>query len=97
MKRREFLKHTGITSFLLASGHILFSKLLPDAPVQTSPPNVAQAIEKSIKAGFGEGFRVLSFKDHDRRIHADIEHLENRYTVTSGDLIDWKIIASSVS
>lgn len=97
MKRREFLKLTGMTSFLLASGHILFAKLLPDAPVQTSSPDVVQAIEKAIKAGFGEGFRVLSFKDYDRQIHAEIEHLENRYTVTSGDLLEWKILASSVS
>lgn len=97
MKRREFLKHTGITSFLLASGSVLFAKLLPDASLRTSPPDVAQAIEKAIKAGFGEGFRVLSFQDHDRRIHAEIEHLENRYTVTSGDLLEWKILASSVS
>jgi hypothetical protein len=29
MKRREFLKHTGITSFPLPSGHSLFAKLLP--------------------------------------------------------------------
>jgi hypothetical protein len=97
MQRREFIKLTGITSFLFASGHILFSKLFPASPAQTSPPDIALAIEKSIKAGFGEGFRVVSFQDRGGRIHADIEHLENRYAVTSGNLIEWKILASSVS
>lgn len=97
MKRREFLKHTGITSFLLASGHILLTKLSPAAPLQSSTPDIAQTIEKAIKAGFGEGFRLLSFNERNRQIHADIEHLENRYTVMSGDLLEWKIIASSVS
>lgn len=97
MKRREFLKHTGITSFLLASGSILFAKWLPDSSLQASPPDVAQAIEKAVKAGFGAGFRVLSFQDHGEQIHAEIEHLENRYTVASGDLLEWKILASSVS
>jgi hypothetical protein len=97
MKRREFLRYTGFTSFLLASGHILFAKLLPEASLQTSTPDVARAIEKAIKAGFGAGFRVLSFQNRSSRIHAQIEHLENRYTVTSDDLLEWKIIASSVS
>lgn len=96
MKRREFLKHTGITSFLLASGSVLFAKLLPDASLQASTPDVARTIEKAIKAGFGAGFRVLSFQDQGRQIHAEIEHLENRYTVASGDLLEWKILASSV-
>lgn len=97
MKRREFLKHTGMTSFLLASGSILFAKLLPGASLQASTPDIAQAIEKAIKAGFGAGFRVLSFQDRNSRIHAEIEHLENRYTVASDDLLEWKILASSVS
>lgn len=54
-------------------------------------------IEKSIKASFGGGFSVRAHTQSDGLICADIEHLGNRYEVASADLLDWKIVRSSLS
>ena len=52
-------------------------------------------VEKSIKAGFGGGFSVRAHGRSHGLTYAEIEHLGNRYTVVSADLIDWKLMHST--
>jgi len=52
-------------------------------------------IEKSIKAGFGGGFSVRTHRQAKGLTYAEIEHVGNRYTVVSADLLDWKIMSSA--
>jgi len=52
-------------------------------------------IEKSIKAGFGGGFTVRTHRQSNGLTYAEIEHVGNRYTVVSADLVDWKIMSSA--
>ncbi|WP_420963633.1 twin-arginine translocation pathway signal protein [Brucella sp. IR073] len=54
-------------------------------------------VEKSIKAGFGGGFSVLSYSQSNGLTYAEIEHFGNRYAVASADLQEWEIIRSSLS
>jgi hypothetical protein len=66
---------------------------------QGADPDTVQKIEKmldrSIRANFGSGFQVLSFRKKGDITHALIEHLENRYSVTSSNMQDWNIVKST--
>jgi|GEM_PF-3733448 len=54
--------------------------------------NADSRIKKSIKAGFGGGFSVVSHQQHHHVTHAVIEHASNRYKVVSADLLDWQVV-----
>jgi len=54
-------------------------------------------LEKSIKASFGGGFSVLSHSKTDGITYARIENFGNEYTVSSKNLLDWKIIESTLN
>jgi hypothetical protein len=94
IKRRDFVK--------CAAASVL---LLPGIAIAATGGNANDApasgadlyIEKSIKASFGGGFSVRAHTRSDGLTHADIEHFGNRYTVASADLLDWKIVGSSLS
>ena len=99
--RRQFLKTAGQTggflSALVIAGNSLatpsllsFTELTPSMPQDT-----LRAIEPSIKANFGSGFRVLSCRTQDGQTIAVIEHLENLYSVASSDHHNWQIIQST--
>jgi len=51
----------------------------------------ALCINKSIKAGFGDGFSVRAHRQSHGLTYAEIEHVGNRYSVVSADLVDWKL------
>jgi hypothetical protein len=93
-KRRDFVKGCAAASILLLAG---------DSAAKGENANNAPAsgtdsyIEKSIKASFGGGFSVRAHSQSDGLTYADIEHVGNRYAVASADLLDWKIVRSSLS
>ncbi len=62
----------------------------------TSSVDPVLAVEKSIKAHFGAGFRVLSQTRKGDQILAEIEHLGNRYGVVSSNLLNWQILSSTI-
>jgi hypothetical protein len=86
--RREFVKVLAATTALMGSG---FSFAISDAV----PEKVA--VEKAIKASFGGGFSLISYSRSGSVTQAKIENFGNQYTVTSMNLLDWKIIKSSLS
>ncbi len=86
--RREFAKSLAATAALIASGFA----------IATSDSIASRvAIEKAIKASFGGGFSLVSYAKSGSEIQAKIENFGNQYTVTSVNLLDWKIIQSSLS
>jgi hypothetical protein len=93
IKRRDFVKGCALASVLL----------LPSIVSAATGENANNApasdlhIEKSIKASFGGGFSVRTHTQSDGLTYADIEHFGNRYAVASADLLDWKIVGSSLS
>jgi hypothetical protein len=91
IKRRDFVKGCGAASVLLLSG-IANSARCEIA----NNAGVNLRIEKSIKASFGGGFSVCARSESGGLTYADIEHFGNRYAVISADLIDWKIVGSSL-
>lgn len=86
--RREFVKGFAVTAALMGSGFTIASN-----------DHVANKndIEKSIKANFGGGFSLISYSKSGTVTQAKIENFGNQYTVTSLNLLDWKIIQSSLS
>ncbi len=86
--RREFVKGFAVTTALMGSGFVFAG---------TNDAASKVAIEKSIKANFGGGFSLISYSKSGSVTQAKIENFGNQYTVTSGNLIDWKIIQSSLS
>lgn len=86
--RREFVKVLAGTATLIGSG-------LSIANGEAIAGKAA--IEKAIKASFGGGFSVISYSKSGAVTQAKIENFGNQYTVTSGNLFDWKIIKSSLS
>ena len=86
--RRNFVKGLVATaalmssSLVIANGHAASSKA---------------SIEKAIKASFGGGFSLISYSESGSVTQAKIENFGNQYTVTSSNLLDWKIIQSSLS
>lgn len=95
IKRRDFVKGCAAASVLLLPG---IANAAMGVNVKTTPNSGAVLdIEKSIKASFGGGFSIRARSQLDGLTHAEIEHFGNRYAVTSQDLLDWKIIRSSLS
>lgn len=91
VKRREFLVGC-VAASVLGMPSIASGENAINAPALDPGLN----IEKSIKASFGGGFSVRAHTLSAGRTYADIEHSGNRYVVTSADLLDWKIVASSL-
>jgi anaerobic selenocysteine-containing dehydrogenase len=95
IKRRDFVKGCAAACALLLAG--------VDSAAKGENANNAPAsdtdsyIEKSIKASFGGGFLVRAHTQSDGLTYADIEHLGNQYAVASADLLDWKIVRSTLS
>jgi hypothetical protein len=96
IKRREFVKGCAAISVLLLPGiaSAATGKDVNNAPADTGANS---RIEKSIKANFGGGFSVRAHTQSDGWTYADIEHYGNRYAVASADLLDWKIVETSLA
>jgi hypothetical protein len=95
MRRRDFVKGCAAAPVLLLPG-------IADAAKGENASNApasgaASHVEKSIKASFGGGFSVRAHTQSGGLTYADIEHFGNRYAVASVDLLDWKIVGSSLS
>lgn len=88
MNRREFIINTTAAAIALMSVDFVHTQ---------SGREISRPIEKSIKAHFGAGFQLHSHKVEQEIIFAVVEHLENRYLITSIDSIEWTIISSSIS
>lgn len=86
--RREFVKSFAATAALMGSGFTL---------ANSHAVTDKAAIEKAIKANFGGGFSLVSYSKSGEVTKAQIENLGNQYTVTSVNLLDWKIMQSSLS
>ncbi len=86
--RRQFVKGIAATAAFMGSG---FATAHSDTVASKAD------IEKSIKASFGGGFSLISFSKSGAITQAKIENFGNQYTVTSVNLLDWKIIQSSLS
>lgn len=96
IKRRGFVKGCGVVaaSFLLLPVGAIAAKVEKAAK---PPASAAQSrIEKSIKANFGGGFSLRSHRQSGGLTRAEIEHLGNQYSVTSANLLDWKIVRSAL-
>lgn len=94
IKRREFVKGCAAASVLLLPGIASAAK---GVDANSAPASDADSrIEKSIKASFGGGFSVRAHTQSGGWTYADIEHFGNRYAVASADLLDWKIVGSSL-
>ncbi len=95
IKRRDFVKGCATVPVLILAGA---KSAIKGEKANSAPAWGADfSIEKSIKASFGGGFSVRTHTQADGMTWADIEHLGNRYMVASADLLDWKIIRSSLS
>jgi hypothetical protein len=95
IKRRDLVQGCAAASALLLTGiaSAAKGKNANNAPAS----GVDSHIEKSIKASFGSGFSVRAHSRSGGVTYADIEHFANQYAVTSADLLDWKIVRSSLS
>ena len=94
IERREFVKGLAAASLLLLPGGGACAR---EGTSNSLPSSDADLwIEKSIKAAFGGGFSVRAHTQSDGLTYADIEHFGNRYAVASADLLDWKIVGSSL-
>ena len=95
IKRRDFVKGCAAASGLLLAG---IDSAAKGENASNAPASGADSyIEKSIKASFGGGFSVRAYTQSDGLTYADIEHFGNQYAVASADLLDWKIVRSSLS
>jgi hypothetical protein len=92
IERRDFVKGLAAASVLLLPSSAGSTR----CETANTPRTSDSRIEKSIKAGFGGGFSVRAHTRSDGLTYADIEHFGNRYAVTSEDLLDWKIVGSSL-
>lgn len=95
IERRDFVKGcAAVSSVLLLVGidSAAKGKTTYSAPVSGTDSH----IEKSIKASFGGGFLVRAHAQSDGLTYADIEHCGNQYAVASADLLDWRIVRSSL-
>ena len=88
LTRRQFVKGFAATAAFVGSG---FAKANSYSVASKAD------IEKAIKASFGGGFSLKSYSKSGAVTQAKIENFGNQYTVTSVDLLDWKIIQSSLS
>ena len=92
LKRRDFVGACAATFAYFGSGFVIAA-----SGSSSSSAAGRAAIEKSIKASFGGGFSLLSYSMTGSSTSAKIENSGNQYTVTSVNLLDWKIIKSSLS
>ena len=92
VRRRDFIKGLMAIYFLPYSISTVKAGTLRSTPTTIADPN----IEKAIKASFGGGFSVLHHNQSKGLTYADISHFDNRYTVASADLQNWKILRSSL-
>jgi hypothetical protein len=100
IKRRDFVKGCALASVLLLPSIASAAKgeNASNAPASGADLHIDDLhIEKSIKASFGGGFSVRTHTQSDGLTYADIEHFGNRYAVASADMLDWKIVGSSLS
>lgn len=94
-KRRDFVKVCAASWAILGSS-ITFANS-GDKSTNSASSESTAAIEKSIKASFGGGFSLLSYSKSGGLTQAKIQNFGNQYTVTSNNLLDWKIVKSSLS
>jgi hypothetical protein len=99
IKRRDFVKCAAASVLLLPSiASAATGKNANNAPASGDDLHIDDLrVEKSIKASFGGGFSVRAHTRSVGLTHADIEHFGNRFAVASADLLDWKIVGSSLS
>ena len=93
INRRDFIKGCVSASVLMVPGIASVANSLNNN--EASVQGADLRIEKSIKAGFGDGFSVCAQSQATGLTYAEIEHVGNRYTVVSADLVDWKIMSSA--
>jgi hypothetical protein len=89
IQRRDFIKGCATACVLMVPGMASAATSLHNN--QGAVQGADLRIEKSIKAGFGGGFSVRAHSQSNGLTYAEIEHLGNRYSVVSADLVDWKI------
>ena len=53
-------------------------------------------IEKSIKANLGSGFDLNQYVYENGAVHANVNHFNNEYLISSDDLKSWNILESSI-
>jgi hypothetical protein len=92
IERRDFFKGCVASSVLLLVGMDNAAK----AVTAHQAPVPVDNIEKSIKASFGGSFSLQGHAHSHGLTYANIEHCGNRYAVASADLLDWKIVRTSV-
>ena len=90
-KRRDFIKGCATACALMVPG--ITCAVTSRNNDKTAVQGADLRVEKSIKAGFGGGFSVRAHGRSHGLTYAEIEHVGNRYTVVSADLIDWKIVS----
>lgn len=90
VKRRDFMKGCATVSLMLTPALAASAKRLTANNVLAGVDDTS--IQKSIKAGFGDGFLVRSHTESNGWVLADIEHLGARYKVASVDLLDWQTL-----
>lgn len=90
IQRRDFFKGCATACVLMVPGiaSAVTSRNNDKTPIQGADLRV----EKSIKAGFGGGFSVRAHGRSHGLTYAEIEHVGNRYTVVSADLVVWKTV-----
>ena len=88
MDRRAFIVNTASAAILSMNVKFAFAQ---------SKHKIPHQLEKTIKAEFGSGFQVLSHQIEKNNSYAVIEHLENRYLITSTDSDAWTIVSSNIS
>ena len=91
IQRRDFIKGCATACVLMVPGIASAATSLNSN--EASVQGADLRIEKSIKAGFGGGFSVRAHSQSNGLTYAEIEHVGNRYSVVSADLVDWKIMS----
>ena len=96
IERRDFVKGCAASSVLLLMLVGIDSAAKGEQTHNAPALGTDAYIEKSIKASFGGGFSVRAHAQSGGLTYADIEHCGNRHAVASADLLDWKILRSSL-
>jgi hypothetical protein len=87
--RRDFIKACATAGVLMVPG--LASAATSLNSNEAAVQGADLRINKSIKAGFGGGFSVRAHRQSNGLTYAEIEHVGNRYSVVSADLVEWQI------
>ena len=87
--RRDFIKGCATACVLMVPGIASVATSLHSNEAAVLGADLR--INKSIKAGFGDGFSVRAHRQSNGLTYAEIEHVGNRYSVVSADLVDWKL------